>query len=92
MEEVRVCDLERVIKEKADECLKRKVRRKIEGKTGREIEPAWINNNIRREIKYRVKHVNCGPLKEFFSRKSPQFPFHWMNIKVLYTERSAISQ
>ena len=39
----------------------------------------WVENI--EEI--RVKHVNCGPLKEFFSRKSLQFPFHWVNIKVL---------
>lgn len=52
MSEVDVIEFENVVKEKAEECLNRKVRRRVGGRKKR-VEPPWMNDKIRREIKWR---------------------------------------
>ena len=46
-------ELERIVRSGADEHLKRIHRRKIERKTREVVEPVWMNETIRGEIRYR---------------------------------------
>ena len=48
-----VDDWERIVREKAEECLKVTVRRKIGKISKKVVDQPWMNDRIRREIKYR---------------------------------------